>query len=390
MINLLYSKSISFHRDVPESPDSLDSKFCLMLSTALPEQSIVQSLLDALHALPGLRAELRSRGGPATSAGYRPDAEIAVEVAGRQITLRVEAKRELFPRDAREVLWRMGASEGASDDSSILRLIAADSLSPGAKEMLKAEGVGYYDRGGSLYLPAPGAYIYVDKPPPKSIAKAIGSLFTGRRAQVIHALLLRPREWLTGKDLAERAQVSTATVSQVMTELERLEFISLNEQGPHKGRQVREPGRLLDQWAEYVTPLKPPAFHRYFLPALRADQILNGVAREFATHNVSYAVSFEAAAQAYAPFLSSISQVKCRAVGGAALESGLASLNARAVEEGANFYVLETKSAGDLLFREQIEGSWLASPIQVYLDLQRSEGRAKELAQHLRRERIPF
>jgi hypothetical protein len=361
-----------------------------MLSTDLPEPSIVQSLLDALHALPELRAELRDLEGPASLSGYRPDAEIALEVAGRHITLRVETKRELFPRDAREVLWRIGASEGTSDDSSILRVIAADSLSPGAKELLKAEGVGYYDRGGSLYLPAPGAYIYVDKPPPKSISKAIASLFTGRRAQVIHALLLQPREWLTGKDLAERAQVSTATVSQVMTELERLEFISLNELGPHKGRQVREPGRLLDQWAEYVIPLKPPAFRRYYLPALRADQLLEGVAREFATHNVSYAVSFEAAAQAYAPFLSSISQVKCRAAGGAALESGLASLNARVVEEGANFSVLETNSAGDLLFREQIERSWLASPIQVYLDLLRSEGRAKELAQHLRHERIRF
>lgn len=313
-----------------------------MLSTALPEQPIVQSLVDALNALPGLRAELRSLEAPATSSGYRPDAEVALEVAGRHITLRVEAKRELFPRGC----TRSAVAHGRF----------------GWRRQWHADPS--HDRRGLA--------------------------FTGRRAQVIHALLLHPREWLTGKDLAERAQVSTATVSQVMTELERLEFISLNEPGPHKGRQVREPGRLLDQWAKYVTPLKTPALRRYFLPALRAEQLLEGVAREFATHNVSYAVSFEAAAQAYAPFLSSISQVKCRAMPGAALESGLAALSARVVEEGVNFSVLETKSASDLLFREQLEGSWLASPIQVYLDLLRSEGRAKELAQHLRRERIRF
>ena len=361
-----------------------------MPSTALIEQQIVQSLLDALRAVPGLRAELRSLDGSNASSEYRPDAEIALEIAGRHITLRVEAKRDLFPRDAREVLWRMGTSGGAGDDSPILRMIAADSLSPGAKELLKAEGVGYYDRGGSLYVPAPGAYIYVDKPPPKSVAKTIGSLFKGRRVQVVHTLLLHPREWLTGKDLAERAQVSTATVSQVMTELERLEFISPNEQGPNKRRQLREPGRLLDQWAEYVTPLKPPALRRYFLPALRAEQLLDALTRAFSAHEVPYAVSFEAGAQSYAPFLSSISQLKCRAMSGTALESGLAALNARVVEEGANFSVLETKFAGDLLFREQLEGTWLASPIQVYLDLLRSEGRAKDLAQHLRRERIRF
>jgi hypothetical protein len=85
-----------------------------------------------------------------------------------------------------------------------------------------------------------------------------------------------------------------------------------------------------------------------------------------------------------------VSQVKCRSLTGAALEAALAALNARVVEEGANLSVIETKSAGDLLFREQLDGTWLASPIQVYLDLLRSEGRAKEMAQNLRRERIPF
>jgi hypothetical protein len=131
-------------------------------------------------------------------------------------------------------------------------------------------------------------------------------------------------------------------------------------------------------------------YHRYFLPSLHAEQLLEAVTRAFAANGVAYAVSFEAAAQAYAPFLSSLSQVKCRAMSSSALEAGLAALNARVVEEGANFSVLETKSPGDLLFREQHQETWLASPIQVYLDLLRSEGRAKELAQNLRRERIPF
>lgn len=63
---------------------------------------------------------------------------------------------------------------------------------------------------------------------------------------------------------------------------------------------------------------------------------------------------------------------------------------ARVVGEGANFAVIDAKSSGDLLFREQVGGVWLASPIQVYLDLLRGEGRAKELAEHLRRERIGF
>ena len=37
-----------------------------------------------------------------------------------------------------------------------------------------------------------------------------------------------------------------------------------------------------------------------------------------------------------------------------------------------------------------MNGIWLASAVQVYLDLMRSEGRAKEMAKHLRRERFGF
>lgn len=361
-----------------------------MSTSPSSDQQLIRSLLEALQSLPALQAELRSLQSPPTATGYRPDAEISLQVAGQHFTLRVETKRELFPRDVREVLWQIRPKGGPHDDPATLRLIAADSLSPGAKDLLKAERVGYYDRGGSLFLPAPGAYIYVDKPAPKSMTKAIGSLFTGRRAQVTHALLLHAREWLTGKDLAELAQVSTATVSQVMNELERMDLLKPNSHGQHKGRQVREPGRLLDQWAEHLVLLKPQLFRRYFLPGLRAEQLLDAVARAFADHNVTYAVSFEAGAQRYAPYLSSVSQVKCRSLTGAALDAGLAALNARAVDEGANFSVMETKSAGDLLFREQLDRTWLASPIQVYLDLLRGEGRAKELAQNLRKERIPF
>jgi hypothetical protein len=65
-------------------------------------------------------------------------------------------------------------------------------------------------------------------------------------------------------------------------------------------------------------------------------------------------------------------------------------MGARVVNEGANFAVIEVKSSGDLLFRERVGNAWLASPIHVYLDLLKGEGRAKEMAEHLRKERIRF
>ena len=68
----------------------------------------------------------------------------------------------------------------------------------------------------------------------------------------------------------------------------------------------------------------------------------------------------------------------------------LRALDAHIVDQGANLAVIEAKSPGEMLFRELVDGVWLASPVQVYLDLLRGEGRSRELAEHLRNERIGF
>mgnify|MGYP001411207444 CR=1 FL=1 len=155
-----------------------------------------------------------------------------------------------------------------------LSLLVAESISPGAKELLRDERVGYYDSGGILYLPAPGACLYVAKPPPKTLAKSVRFLFSGRRAQVLHALLVQHQDWFGGS--------------------------------------------------------------------------------------------------------------------GSNADAAIADLGASVVNEGANLAIIEAKSPSELLFRVRVGGIWLASPVQVYHDLLRGEGCAKEMAEHLRKERISF
>ena len=73
--------------------------------------------------------------------------------------------------------------------------------------------------------------------------------------------------------------------------------------------------------------------------------------------------------------LAEVSQVRCRMIPGPAADAALSDLGARVVTEGMNLAVIEVKSPGEMLFREHLHGAWLANPIQVYLDLFRSEGR---------------
>jgi len=363
-----------------------------MFESTLTERELIARLIDALRELPEVEADLAQEP-VAQHSDRRYDAQVDLHVAGKAFVLLLEAKKVVFPRDVRQVIWQLRATSHerlTGQRGNHLPLLVAESISPGAKELLRSERVGYYDSGGSLYLPAPGAYLYIDKPPPKALAKSVRTLFTGRRAQVLHALLVRNQKWFGVTELAQQATVSPATASQVLTELERFDWLVVRGQGPSKERHLREPAALLDAWAKQLATTRSSPVRRYYVPGTKADTLATRIGQVFDAHEVQYAISHEAAAQRYAPFISHVSQVRVRVLIGGNADAAIGELDTRVVNEGANFGVIEAKSSGELLFREQIDGLWLASPIQIYLDLLRGEGRSKDMAEHFRKERIGF
>lgn len=345
-------------------------------------------LLDTLRAIPGVEAALAPATRSQADHGY--DFRVEARFAGRPLTLLVEAKSVVYPRDVRQLLWKLRALASQPSPAENVHLIAAASLSTGAKDLLRAEGTSYFDSGGSLYLSAPGAYVYIEKPPPKVEAARMRSLFSGRRAQVVHALLMERDQWVDVKGVAERSQVSPATASEVLSEVEMLDWIEVRGRGPRKERLLRDPRALLDAWARDVAASRPPMLQRYFVPGAKADGLMDRVAGALDGSGVHYAMTYEAAAQRYAPFLTTAGQVRCRVPASDALTATLRELGARPVREGANLAIMEVKTLGELLFRQRVGQAWLASPVHVYLDLLRGEGRSKELAQHVREERIGF
>lgn len=364
-----------------------------MLNSDIVDQQLLEQFLEALNALPDAQAKLRIR---LRSAGpdQRYDARVDCWVGGKAASLLIGVKKTLFPRDARQALWEFRELESRWPQSlegrQTVSFLVAHSISPGARDLLRHERVGYYDSGGSLFLPAENIYVYVDKPAPKALSKSIRSLYSGRRAQVLHALLMRHREWFGVKETAEQARVSPATASQVLSELERFDWVVSRGKGPAKERQLRQPGALLDAWAKQLAVIRPLAMRRYFVPSVPADGLVKRFAEVCAANQAEYAITHEAAGQRYAPRLSTVSQLRCRLVVGASADGVLDALDAHIVDQGANLTVIDVKSPGTLLFREFVDEIWLASPVQVYLDLLSGEGRAKELAGHLRDEKIGF
>lgn len=358
----------------------------------MSERELGDMLLEALQELPQVDSQsplLERRIG---CGKYRLDAEIHLNAAGRALTLLVEMKKFVYPRDIREMLWQIKkigeVVQRDQQEGETVLLVAAEALSPGAKDLLREEGVGYFDTGGSLYIPARGAFFYIDRPVPKTFERSVRSLYTGKRSHVLHALLIERGKWWRVKEMAKLAQVSPATASETLSALERFDWVISRGQGPSKERCLAEPGALLDTWSKQTSSRRPHAERRYYVPATAPEELMERLTWLSTTHETECVITQEAAAQRYAPFLSAISRVTYRMMPGRAAEAILSALGAKRVSEGANLHVIDTTSPGAFLFKEQVGDVWLASPIQVYLDLQHGSGRSKEMADHLRQERI--
>lgn len=347
------------------------------------ESELIDVLLETLNQAPMTHARLAER--EARIENDLIDAVVEANIGGQPYRLLVECKSQIFPGDIRELTWKLRrlGRLSSSDGTPEFPLLIAETISPGAKDILRREQVGYSDSGGSLFLPAPGAFLFIDKPMRKSVEKKLGSIFRGRRAQVLHAVWEKRDEWFGVHQLASLINGAPATVSETLTMAERHNWLEVRGSGPAKERRLADRQGLLDAWSEHQRQAPKPKLKRFYVPNGAALELAWKLDAAFGERDALYEITGEAAAQQYSPYLSSVSQVRCRFLDNTASRAALDAIDARPVQEGWNLGVLEADSEGDLAFRRH-QSVWLASPLKVYLDLLQGSGRSPEMAQHLR------
>lgn len=353
----------------------------------ISEEELLRSLIDTIGALPHSRVSATEH--QRRSGNHQIDAFIDLEIAGKPLQLLVEAKREAFPRDVREMLWqfRTYLAHANANGREIIPFLAARAISRGARDLLREEGVGFYDLSGSLFIPSTALYILIDRPSSKR-SRRILSLLEGQKARTIITLFDHRDEWIGVKELAELAEVSPATASATLSEMERREWLDVEGTGPAKVRRLCNPTPLLEEWSRYAAEQKPPRIARYYVPCQDIDALCRRLNERCRANGLAYAVTGEAAGQHYAPYLSSISLVRCRMPPGRQRDRVLSELEAHSVSEGWNLGVLQTKSPNDVMVGDDSTGIAFAPALQVYLDLLQGSGRSKEMANHLRIEKL--
>ena len=119
------------------------------------ERQVLEELTATLAQAFGSDASVQDLAGQLfSSPDYpEPDGLIEITTPGKTLMICVEVKKEVYPRDIRDAVWKLNNYLRFQDHrQETIGMLAAGSLSPGAKDELKAHNIAYFEPGGSLYL----------------------------------------------------------------------------------------------------------------------------------------------------------------------------------------------------------------------------------------------
>lgn len=353
------------------------------------EMLVLEELTRTLEAALGPDLNVRRLAGMpfASKADSEPDGLIEIQTPYKTLLVYVEVKRDVYPRDIRDAAWSLNNYMRYQDHAhDAIGLLAAGSLSPGAKEELKAQNIAFFDLGGSLHLRHETWLFSIDKPSKRLKKYSHGvDLFTEARGSVVHALLMHANEWLTGSELAAQAETSPYTCSVVLQELTLREWVKSTGGGPSKRRVLTRPEKLLDAWAEQWQERKEKQT-RWYTFVENPKQMLAHLADRIDRARVDFAWAFTgtAAANAIAPLLTNTDGAEIIVPKGCS-EMMADLLGLKPVSKGGNVTLIERESASLLYrYRHPDHPAFFASAYILYLDLLDGRGRNKELADHLR------
>ncbi|MEO6918650.1 MAG: type IV toxin-antitoxin system AbiEi family antitoxin [Collimonas sp.] len=318
----------------------------------------------------------------------RLDLQLRVESPAEELFLAIEILRDGYPRDVRNAVWQLEEYRLSRHDvlREMLPIVIAEHLSTGAREILRERNIGYFDASGSLFLKHKQWLINVDRAAKSARVRRAGSLFTGAREQVIHALLHSSmhQQWLTGLEISHLAETSAYTVSLTMQELERLEWVESQGSGRNLRRRLVQPGKLLDAWSE-AWRTREEAKTRWYAYAPNPKELLSTITGKLDRESLDdWAFTGAAAANVVAPLLTHVETAELIVSPGLAARYAQA-LDLKPADKGWNVTLVERGGASMLFRRQHPElPSWFASTFIQYLDLQDGRGRNKELATHLR------
>lgn len=305
-----------------------------------------------------------------------------------RVTFEVQSYARLGSRNVGRILNRPRTGQ---------ELVATRSLSGPVREKLSHAGISWVERDtGIVHLDSHGLFVHLEPAtPPAEMRDAAPSLsFGGATGILVEALLECCRERpFTLRELTAQLDVTKGRVSQILSRLVDAGFIDAEGRTRSRVYELRDPGRLLDRWAESGTAAPEHTTGVYVWSRTPADLYRRLTALEEA--GIGWAVGGTAAAHAYTPSLSTLPSPNLWIQASVPTEEAARALDGEVVrpEEAPNLALWQTEGDPALVFARALAAPGipevplrLVSRPRAYVEARISGGRGVDAAEALREE----
>lgn len=333
--------------------------------------------------------------------------ELQPQVEGELVRVAHDGEMQLFrplwvgeglPADARRGKNKIAHDLDLPDGA--LPVVVARRISPGARELLEPEGISWADASGRARIVVPGR-LYLTRLEPIRADARRGFKWSTAVETIAEVILSgvagEPRPFAPiglVTDIADRTQISAAHTARVLRQFDEQRYTVKTgaERGVTATRELRDPGRMLSDWAgHYVAAGGPGEGIEFHVPWRDAEQSVALLGDMFT--GMEWAATSEVAADRIEPYLTNVPTLEAYVPRHRFTEARARieeHPDAREVDTGGRIRLFP---ADPYLFRLSEEGGGglrVMSPVRVYADLLRHGGRAAEAAEQLREASIGF
>ncbi|MGD9214450.1 MAG: type IV toxin-antitoxin system AbiEi family antitoxin [Desulfobacteraceae bacterium] len=344
----------------------------------MQEIHIVKELegsIEQLLPVPGLEVLIEH------GRGVQWDLRVRANYQGLQFDLIIEVVSANNLPVFRDKINRLKSSVQEND---VVPVLAAPYLSPERQALCREAGIYFMDLSGNVFVAHQSLYVerigFPNKYPEKRQRRYP---FSDKASLILRELLKAPERQWGIRELAGKIGLNPGYVSRMAKSLSAAGYAS-QAGGKLKIRSAKE---ILDDWIR-AYDLKRNEHHRLFMLAPDVNSILRRL-REIDVHRkVQYALSVQAGAGLVAPY-AAYKEVHIYVGDAKDIEFFKKEMDLKDADQGANVVLMIPYYRHSAFYdSREVEGLWVVSDIQLYLDLYGYPVRGREQAEHLYAKRL--
>ncbi len=334
------------------------------------KSAIAQALRECLVNIPFLKVGEVS----INEKKFEPDFQVEIGIKNKSFRILGEYKDSGEPRIARLTTYQI--KDWISKGIGTYGIFIAPYISPETAIICSDAGIGYLDLAGNCLLSFETIFIHREGKANLTRSRKLRSLYSRKAERILRVLLTESKQNWKTEALAKTAKVSYGQVAKVKNLLADREWLAPSE----NGIRLKDPSAVLDEWITQYRYKRNQVVEYYAMADVVECEAK--LAEACDRRKTRYALTAFSGAARLSPTVR-YQRMTAYIDGDPNLLAD--ALGWKLVTSGANVNLLVPYDEGVFFGAQEINGIQIASPVQIYLDLQDYRGRGQEAAQNIRK-----